>query len=274
MSVAPPHGFPHAAVRIERSFLKPFGALIEATGDANINALTPALLARWVGEFRVVVLRGFAGLSKEEFADSARRWGPLLTWDFGEVLDLVVQERPKNYLFTTGCVPYHWDGAFAEQTPAYMFFQCLRAPLADAGGETTFVDTTRLLDAAEPERRAQWERVWITYTVEKRGHFGGSFTTPLVSPHPITGRATLRYAEPLPAEEYENPLTLDIEGIPAADHDEFLADLHARLYRGDAGYTHTWQDGDFLLIDNHAVLHRRESFHQESPRRLQRVQIL
>ncbi|MFT2020370.1 TauD/TfdA dioxygenase family protein [Streptomyces sp. 796.1] len=262
------------AIRIDRSYLKPFGVVIESGGDTDVNALPPALLARWVGEFRVVVLRGFAPLSKDAFADSARRWGPLLTWDFGEVLDLVVQEKPKNYLFTSGCVPYHWDGAFAAQTPAYMFFQCLKAPLPDAGGETTFLDTTLLLENAEPERRALWEQVQITYTVEKRGHFGGSFTTPLVSPHPITGRPTLRYAEPLPADEYENPLDLEVAGIPADAHSELLADLHERLYRGDTGYTHTWQDGDYLLIDNHAVLHRRESFQQESPRRLQRVQIL
>ncbi|MBB5939643.1 TauD/TfdA dioxygenase family protein [Streptomyces zagrosensis] len=261
-------------IRIDRSDLKPFGLVVESNGDTDLNVLPPALLARWVGEFRVVVLRGFAGLSKEAFADSARRWGPLLTWDFGEVLDLVVQERPTNYLFTPGCVPYHWDGAFAEQTPAYMFFQCVQAPMADAGGETSFIDTTLLLNNAGQERRAMWDHVQITYTVEKKGHFGGKFTTPLVSSHPITGRPTLRYAEPLPADEYENPLSLTVEGIPASEHDELLTDLHERLYHGGAGYTHTWQDGDYLLIDNHAVLHRRESFRQESPRRLQRVQIL
>ncbi|KRV50750.1 hypothetical protein AQ490_15845 [Wenjunlia vitaminophila] len=222
----------------------------------------------------MVVLRGFDELPASGLADYARSWGALLTWDFGEVLELVNKEGSGNYLMGSGPVPFHWDGAFAGRAPSYLLFRCALATQPGTGGETSFCDTTRVLRQAPPERQRLWERVRITYRIGRTGHFGGTTSSPLVVPHPLTGHPTLRYAEPLPAEEFENPMTLGISGIPAAAREDLLGDLRERLYRGGARYSHRWQTGDYVLADNHTLLHRREPYRRGASRHLQRVHIL
>jgi hypothetical protein len=93
--------------------LEPFGLALQAEspgqGVRDLPVERLRALARHEG---VLVLRGFAPLGgREEFQDYAAGWGDLLTWDFGAVLDLVVHDESRNYLFTNGSVPFHWDGA-------------------------------------------------------------------------------------------------------------------------------------------------------------------
>jgi alpha-ketoglutarate-dependent taurine dioxygenase len=224
---------------------------------------------------RLVVLRGFRPLDRADLAAYCRRWGDLLVWNFGVILDLVVHDAPKNYLFTAGNVPYHWDGAFAEAVPSWQLFQCLQAPLAGRGGETLFCDTTRLWNEATPEQRARWQGVSITYTTEKVAHYGGRVTAGLVGKHPATGAATLRYAEPPDGETAPlNPLGLEVHGLSAEEASALLGELRALLYDPRYCYAHAWQDGDFLLADNHALLHGRRPFSTHSPRHIQRVHVL
>ena len=255
--------------------LNPFGLLVRPTDPGvSLTEIPPTVLARWAGEAKVLVLRGFPALAKEDFLDFAGSWGPLLKWPFGYVLDLEVHEDPDNYLFTEGPVPFHWDGAFAEQVPSYMFFQCRRAPTAGSGGATTFCDTARLIEQAPADVVDRWDATEIAYTTEKVAHYGGAVRVPLTSRHPITRRPVLRFAEPLDPAEYKNPVFVEIDGLDAEAQDRLLADLQRRLYAPDVHYAHEWVDGDFVLVDNHAVLHGRQAFTAGSPRHLQRIHIL
>jgi alpha-ketoglutarate-dependent taurine dioxygenase len=255
--------------------LEPFGLLVRPRDpEVSVVDIPPTVLARWAGQGRVLVLRGFPSLDKDSFLRFAQTWGPLLEWPFGYVLDLEVHENPDNYLFTPGAVPFHWDGAFAAQVPSYMFFHCRQAPRAGSGGATTFCDTTRVIEQAPAEVLAGWEAAEIAYTTEKVAHYGGAVTTPLTSRHPITGAPVLRFAEPLDPAEYKNPVFVEIAGLSPTAQDELIADLQRRLYAADALYAHEWADDDFVLVDNHAVLHGRQAFAANSPRHLQRIHIL
>ena len=199
---------------------------------------------------------------------------PRNTRTFGYVLDLEVHEDPDNYLFTPGPVPFHWDGAFAGQVPSYMFFHCRQAPRSGAGGATTFCDTTRVIERAPAEVVTQWDEAEIAYTTEKVAHYGGAVSTPLISRHPVTRRPVLRFAEPLDPAEYKNPVFVEIAGLTSEEQEELIADLTRRLYGPDVLYAHEWVDDDFVLVDNHAVLHGRQAFTADSPRHLQRIHIL
>ncbi|MGW3952335.1 TauD/TfdA dioxygenase family protein [Streptomyces sp. NPDC004752] len=254
---------------------KPFGALLEPAGtDRELGLVEPEELQELVRKHRVVVLRGFNPFEKkEELVEYARRWGPLLSWNFGDVLDLEVHDSPKDYVFTPGPVPYHWDGAFAEHVPAHQIFQCVKAPVA--GGRTVFCDTSLVLDALPEPLRRTWEGIKITYSKEKTAHYGGHITADLVQPHPHTGEPILRYAEPLDPAVYLSPLFLEVDGLPDdLTPEAFFADSEKRLYDPEVTYHHTWQDGDYVITDNHALLHGRTAFEAGSARHLRRVHVL
>jgi alpha-ketoglutarate-dependent taurine dioxygenase len=71
-----------------------------------------------------------------------------------------------------------------------------------------------------------------------------------------------------------NPVSLEIESIPDPERASFLADLKERLYDPEVCLAHAWKAGDFVVADNHALLHGRREFLDPSSRRLRRVNIL
>jgi alpha-ketoglutarate-dependent taurine dioxygenase len=264
-----------AAQALTHTALHPFGSVVRAPeSGADLRKISPGTLRDWAVESKVLVLKGFPLLSAGELVAYCQEWGELLTWDFGAVLDLVIHDDPKNYLFSRGDVPFHWDGAFAASTPSFFLFQCLTAPAAGCGGETVFCDTTEVIRRAGPDLRKRWESVSITYRTDKIEHYGGQTEVPLLSVHPATGQPIIRYAEPLDPEHYLNPLFLTISGIPAQDAGTFMADLRERLHDPEVCYHHQWLDGDIVVVDNHALVHGRNSFRGDSSRHLQRIQVI
>lgn len=257
--------------------LAPFGWLIQSTSPgADISDLSLSHLRQAVHRHRVVVLREFRALSsKESLASYSATWGPLLEWDFGTVFEVVEHENPKNYLFTSGSVPFHWDGAFARTVPWLQVFQCVESPGLNQGGETTFSDTARVWMAAAPELQARWKLVEIDYFSDKVAHYGGRVRAPLVARHPHTGETVLRFAEPADtATARLNTPELKVHGIPDGEVPGFLEDLRRRLYEPANLYAHSWHAGDQLIADNHVLLHGRRPYRSKLPRRLWRVHVL
>ena len=155
--------------------------------------------------------------------------------------------------------------------PHYIFFSCEEAPAQGDGGETLFCDTIRLLQEVPAERHRLWNDISITYSTEKMAHYGGSFTSPLLAKHPTTGIEVLRYAEPV---DDLNPVHLEIAGLPAREHPAFVADMHQRLNAPQFCSAHVWKSGDFVIADNHALLHGRRAFLHADKRHIRRVNIL
>ncbi len=253
--------------------IAPFGVVVTAAPDPGVapSSVDAAVLVRLALEHRVVVLRGFERPSGDALPAFARRFGELQLWDFGAVNELVVHDAPKNYLFTTGEVPFHWDGAFAGVVPALLVFCCEDAPEEGGGGETVFADATRILAAAPADRRALWSRAIVTYETEKVAHYGGRFTAPILGRHPGTGEETLRFAEPV---DGLNPVSLTVEGIDDAERNDLIGDLGRRLRDRAFCYAHRWRRGDVVLADNHALLHGRRAFTDASRRHLRRVNVI
>jgi alpha-ketoglutarate-dependent taurine dioxygenase len=252
--------------------LTPFGVVVQAERvGADLRIVPVSDLRAWLDKHRVVVLRRFAALAGTALPEFCERLGQLLEWDFGAVNDLSVRDDALNYLYTNRAVPFHWDGAFIGRAPHYIFFHCDAAPPRGSGGETLFCDTERLLERAPSERRELWERIVITYTTEKIVHYGGSFTSPIITRHPNTGGRVLRYAEPV---SDLNPVQLEITGIPDGLREEFIEDMHRRLNDDNVCYRHEWLDGDVVIADNHVLLHGRRAFERDAARHIRRVNIL
>jgi len=252
--------------------LSPFGleviAAARATGPEEIP--TPTLKG-WIAKDRYVLLRGFAPLSTESMTRLALTLGKTLEWEFGAVNELVAKPDAKNYIYTTGAVPFHWDGAFIGKIPHYILFSCEVAPPEDSGGETIFCDGAHLLRGATPEQRATWRSTSVTYSTDKVVHYGGSFVSPMIAPHPVSGEETLRFAEPVLDL---NPVTLEIPGRTPEQRDALVAEMAKLLRKPEYFVAHKWRAGDVLIADNHALLHGRNAFVHAALRHIRRINIL
>lgn len=190
----------------------------------------------------------------------------LLAWDFGTIMRMRYQVDAANYLFSAERVPLHWDGPFHVE-PRYLLFYCDSSE--GEGGETEFVDTEALLREVPEETIRAWEAVTLTYTTEKKAHYGGTFSTPVVRPHPFHGRPVLRFAEVVETER--NPVQLEIEG--SADPGLY-ARLEGLVQDPRFRTRHPWRPGDVVVVDNHAFLHGRAPLGANTGRSFRRVQIL
>jgi len=249
--------------------LSPFGLEVRFPEGTRWDSIDPDLVHNWVKAHRVVVFRGVKGFTKEQMPLEARRLGPLQVWPFGAINELIPDKNAKNYLYTDRAVPLHWDGAFAR-TPRYLFFHCVSAVEVE-GGETVFVDTTKIWENADVATRDRWRSLKFNYETERVVHYGGSFAARLVSQHPTTNETVLRWAEPV---DDLNPVYVSAEGISPLESGALITELRSLMYdTPDATYLHTWESGDIVVADNHALLHGRRAFIGGEQRHIRRVNI-
>lgn len=208
------------------------------------------------------LLRGVS-LHENELLTLAKSLGPLLEWDFGPVMTMKYEKNAANYLFSDEAVPFHWDGAFYRE-PRYLLFYCLESE--GSGGETTFTDTIKLWESLSDSEKDECRNVKLTYTTEKKAHYGGTITVPLVQAHPVTGKTILRLAESVETEK--NPVHLSIEGADEG----FYGRMKEKLYQNMT--THSWTKGDLLVVDNFQFLHGRRPLGSNVNRSFKRIQIL
>lgn len=249
----------------------PFGVtVIPERGALSLEEIPVETLRDWLKEHRLLVLRGFTPPEGEQLVEFGKTLGPIQEWEFGAVNNLEARPNAKNYLYTNHEVPFHWDGAFAGRIPSVIVFHCAQAPDPAAGGETLFCDTVAMLQEADPETQRTWGEIEITYSTDKVAHYGGSFTSPLLRRHPLTGEETVRFAEPV---HDLNPVRLEIHGLAPDLQETFLADMHTRLRAPGLCVAHVWEQDDIVLADNHALLHGRNTFKAATPRHLRRVNV-
>lgn len=248
--------------------ISPFGMTTQMRG--SLGDVSPTEVSDLVASHRVLVIRGLDTPTDDQMLGFAQGMGEVLLWNFGAFNELRYDPQAANYLYTDREVPLHWDGAFVGKIPRFIFFYCA-ASSGTSGGETTFCDTSALLDRLSAERRAQLATLSATYSTDKVAHYGGSFTSPMVQPHPVSGDATIRYAEPV---DDINPVSVEVHGLADTDQSDFVADMRAALYHDDVMYAHRWQQGDMLIADNHGLLHGRRAFGATDARHLRRLNIL
>ncbi|MDF1796851.1 MAG: TauD/TfdA family dioxygenase [Coxiellaceae bacterium] len=207
--------------------------------------------------------------SKQDLIAFSQQLGPLLRWDFGYVNELKPQADASNYLYTKEHVPYHWDGAF-HVSPYLLIFHCITASSGN-GGETLFADTTKILKAIDKKTLQLLEQATLTYTTEKKAHYGGKITIKPLQTHPLTGEKTLRFAEPVNTQH--NPVRLDILGISNTQAKQVTETLKEMLYNPEYYYAHSWNNNDILIVDNFRLLHARNHF-SDNKRHIRRTQVL
>ena len=253
------------------SKLLPFGLQVEVPPGTGTAALSRAELLAQVAVHKLVLVRGLGKIEKRELLalaapDPAR---DLVHWNFGPVMEMKVDPKAENYLFSRECVPFHWDGAFHIE-PRVLLFHCLEAPNREFGGQTIFSDSEAIWNQASAAQRNVWKKVELTFETEKKAHYGGRITRPLVQHHPDKPATILRFAEPVTTKL--NPVSLEVKGLKS-EFGDFLEEMRGLLYGEQFMYEHHWQENDLLLADNFSLLHGRREFSDSSPRHLRRLQI-
>lgn len=191
----------------------------------------------------------------------------ILHWDFGPIMEMKFNPEAPNYLFSSENVPLHWDGAFYKE-PGYLLFYCTET--SGTGGETLFLNTELLWDSLTADEKEECSRIVLKYSTEKKAHYGGEITVPLVQTHPLTGKTILRIAQKV--ETILNPVTLTILGSdnPA----DFYQRMEKKLSDSRFLYTHEWKKGDIVICDNFTYLHGRKALEGNLTRSFKRIQIL
>jgi alpha-ketoglutarate-dependent taurine dioxygenase len=219
----------------------------------------------------LTILSGIASPSDTELTEfasllSLQKDEKLLNWSFGPVMKMKFDAKARNYLFSSETVPLHWDGAFFK-VPHYLLFYCDNSE--GEGGETFFVNTTKVYEDLNIEEIEQYRRVSLAYKTEKLSHYGGEFSTPLLDRHPETHRPVIRFAEKVDTEL--NPVNLTITNAPSGD---FYQEFKNKLYQSRHSYYHRWKPGDLVIVDNYTYLHGRKALQGNLKREFRRVQIL
>lgn len=264
-------------MKFRTSRIQPFGLLVEPYSDQEeLQDIEVEQLRSLFWQEQLLVLRGFKSLANaEEFVNYAEQWGEISVWPFGKVLELVEQDNPQDHIFDNHYIPMHWDGMYRPQVPEYQMFHCVKAPLPEQGGSTTFSNTLLALKNATSSERALWEKVTGRYK-RKMEFYDSTTVSPVVTKHPYKEFSVIRYNEP-PRDDkkpFLNPPGLEFTGLSERELEDFHQSLQQALYAPANFYAHSWQAGDIVIADNFCLLHGRQAYVSHAPRHLRRIHVL
>ena len=257
--------------------IKPFGSLVEPTKKGlSIEEIDTEVIRELFLKEQLVLIRGFQTFTnKESFSEYSERFGDVSVWPFGKVLDLIEQDEPEDHIFDNSYVPLHWDGMYRLQIPEYQIFHCVKAPLSEEGGRTTFSNTLMVLENLSEDLKQKWKAITGVYRREME-FYNSKTVSPIITKHPYRDYDVIRYNEIHRASKGKliNIPDINFNGLEEKDIASFCDDLNTALYDSKSFYAHEWRDGDIVIADNFTLLHGREAFKSNSPRHIQRVQVL
>jgi taurine dioxygenase len=249
--------------------------------------------------FHVLLVVKNQSLNADDLVKLCKRFGPPVSSSNLHKRDL--KERTANTLFNLppeitvvtnlkedgkpvgilgdGELVWHSDFSFTERPTAARMLMGIELPPEEKGGShTTFLNAYAAYDALP----ADYKRTLSGKTI-KQGNIidtalklrpGVSLdddirtapgaSHPVISTHPETGANLLFLGRRHAAY---------VNGLPLADSENFLEDLWARGVQERFYYTHHWQQGDFVVWDNRAVIHRRDAFDPATRRVLYAAQV-
>jgi alpha-ketoglutarate-dependent 2,4-dichlorophenoxyacetate dioxygenase len=152
---------------------------------------------------------------------------------------------------------WHTDSSF-KALPALASVLSARI-IPERGGETEYVSTRLAFERLDPERRDRIRNLfaWHDYA-HSRGQIAPDLASPeeraalppqcwrLVWRNPVNGRGAIYLASHAYA----------IEGMEQAAGKALIDELMAAATAPGASYLHRWQNGDVVMWDNRATMHR------------------
>ena len=169
---------------------------------------------------------------------------------------------------------WHTDSSF-KRVPALASILSARI-IPPHGGETEFVSTRLAFERLDEELQKQLENsfAWHNYA-HSRGQIAPELATPeeraalppqcwrMVWRNPFNGRGALYLASHAYA----------VEGMEAAAGKMLIEELTAAATAPGTSYLHRWREGDVVMWDNRATMHRGRPWPAEEPRMMIRTTI-
>lgn len=266
-----------------------FGAELRgiALADVAVDDAAYAQVRAAFEEYSVLLFRR-QDVSDETQIAFSRRFGPLEITKVGsegfgtnlvilKTLDdegNVVPEDHRLALRNKANQLWHTDSPF-KPLPALASVLSSRI-IPGRGGETEFVSTRRAFERLDPALRARLENAfaWHDYA-HSRGQIAPDLASPqeraalppqcwrLVWRNPVNGRGAIYLASHAYA----------IEGMELAAAQKLLGELMAAATAPEFSYTHAWQNGDVVMWDNRATMHRGRPWPPHQPRHMVRTTI-
>ncbi|OBB85420.1 taurine catabolism dioxygenase TauD [Mycobacterium colombiense] len=238
-------------------------------------------------EHSVLVFRG-QDITDEAQLAFTRRFGPLEVTKAGSVgagsnlvvlktlneEGKVVPEDHRLALENKANQLWHTDSSF-KRVPALASVLSSRIVPA-RGGETEYVSTRLAFERLDPALQRQLENsfAWHEYAFSRAkvapdlvGPVERAALPPqcwrLVWKNPVNGRKAL----------YMASHTFAIEGMERTAAQELLAELTQAATVPGASYLHAWREGDVVMWDNRAIMHRGRPWPAREPRHMVRSTI-
>lgn len=258
------------------------GAAVVGLDPRDVDAATAPSLRSALAEHGVLVLRA-PGMTVDEQLAFGTCFGPTVGHPVRE--HLLGGDEPIALVENHGEKPsqddqhFHTDYSFHTHVPQLAILRPEILP--SRGGDTIWASTTgafRLL--SEPYRsfldgltalHDAGERFWFevdrTLGTDKTAELRRAFPArehPVLGRHPISGAPVL----------FVNPgYTTAIRGLSAVESRTTLAALFEILNDPSLHYRHRWRDGDVVMWDEIATVHRAPSDFFPEHRRLTRVTV-
>ena len=255
--------------------------------DVAANEAAYATVRAAFEEHSVLVLRG-QDVSDDAQLAFSRRFGPLEVTKIGSLgyrtnlvvlktLDEkgdVVPEDHRLALENKANQLWHTDSSF-KSVPALASVLSSRIVPA-RGGETEYVSTRLAFERLDPalQRRLEDSFAWHEYAYS-RSKIAPDLAGPaeraalppqcwrLVWQNPVNGRKAL----------YMASHTYAIEGMEPEAAQALLGELTRAATAPGASYSHSWREGDVVMWDNRAVMHRGRPWPAGEPRHMVRSTI-
>jgi len=270
---------------------------VGGVGGVDIaQALDPAIVAELneaIDRYAVLVFRGLE-LDDERQMAFARHFGELeiprsgraavnrrLRAEIADISNLDENQQlrgrddPRRF-DQLGNRLWHTDGSFRRVPAALSMLYAHRVPRPgpDGKGETEFADMRAAYDTLPASTKAEianlvamhdiaWSRAQLGFTELLFGERDVLPAVPqrLVRTHPGSGRKTL----------YVAAHASEIVGWPLPEGRLLLRELIEHATRRDFVYRHEWAEGDLVIWDNRATMHRGRPFDEREVRDLRRV---
>ena len=271
--------------------LQPFAA--ESTGIDLREPLTPAqrkAVEDAMDQHAVLVFRDQA-LTQSQQIEFAKSLGPLdmglrklkggaHRLEYAELADIsnvkvdgeVAERQHAKIVGNVANQLWHSDSSFQKPRAKYSMLSAVTVP--EFGGETEFADLRMAWDALPEWRQRQVKDLRaIHYALHSRFLLGDTqyteeqrsaippATWPLVQTDPRTGRKIL----------FVGIHACEIEGMTLAEGRMLLWDLMEHATQREFVYRHHWQEGDLVMWDNTATVHRGRWFDFGVRRELRRA---
>ena len=253
-----------------------------AASDAAYRAVRAAFETH-----SVLVFRG-QSISDDVQAAYSRAFGPLELVKLGSVGHGTFYSRLNNLGPDGKLVPendrqiwraranqlWHTDSSF-KQTPALASVLSARTLPSD-GGETEFTSTRLAWERLPTARQARLERAIVTHSyANSRDQIHPELMTPAerAALPPVRWRMTWRNPVNGRRALYIASHAYAVDGMGDNEAKALLAELIAEATRPEVTYLHRWRQGDVVMWDNRATMHRGRPWPLSEPRVMVRTTI-